>query len=118
MKTNFLKTYQFIFLRQGFLTRFFLVLVVVLGITYSVLLVKTINNISERKQVRTEIKATQAHISELETKYFELAASIDSTYVARLGFQEVVDPVFAYTYSKETANNTALAMNTDINRLK
>jgi hypothetical protein len=111
MKTNLLKTYKYIFLRQGMLTKFLGAALFVLACTYGGLLVTTIGNISERKEIRSEIKHTQARISELETKYFQLAANIDSNYVASLGFGENKEPVFAYTYEARS-DGDALAMNT------
>lgn len=111
MKTNLLKTYQYIFFKQGTLTKFLGVFIFILAATYGSLLVTTIGDISKRKEIRTEIKHTQARISELETKYFQLAASIDSNYVTSLGFQENKEPVFAYTYDTRSSVD-ALAVNT------
>jgi hypothetical protein len=116
MKTNLLKTYHYIFHKQGLLSRLLIVLAVAVSITYGTLLVSTIKNIRERKEIRTEIKNTQTRISELETQYFQLAANINSSYVASLGFYEDTQPVFAYTH--DTHASDAFAMNTPVRRLK
>lgn len=116
MKTNLLKTYHYIFYKQGLFSRLLIVLAVVVSLTYGTLLVSTIRNIRERKEIRTEIKNTQARISELETQYFKLAADIDSSYITSLGFYESTNPVFAYTHNTDTPD--AFAMNTPGRRLK
>lgn len=118
MKTNFLKTYQYIFFRQGFLIKFFTILAMVLGVTYSILVVRTIHTIGDRKEARIAIRDTQSRISELEKRYFELAQGIDGAYVNQMGFTEVHEPVFAYLQDTHDNNTHALAINTLENRLK
>lgn len=117
MKNKLFQIYKFIFLRQNILTKVFFVVIFFSACTYSVLLVKTIHTISERKELRTEIRNTQARISEHETKYFELATTIDSAYVLQHGFTEVRDPVFAHKDDVYT-NTATFALNTTKSRLK
>lgn len=118
MKTNLLKTYQYIFFRQGFLIRFFIILAILLGVIYSILVVRTIHTIGDRKEARIAIRDTQSRISELEKKYFELAQGIDTSYVTQMGFTEVQEPVFAYLQDSYDNSTNALAINTLENRLK
>ena len=114
MKTNFLKTYHFVFIRQAFLSKVFLLGVIILGICYSILVVSTIHNISARKEVKTQISKTQVAISSLEEQYFALAGAIDTTTVQSMGFQESQDPIFAYVYDPyKNINGFAVAPQTN-----
>ena len=105
------------FNRQAFLSRLFAISAIVLGLTYSVLVVGTIHNISKRKEVRAQISHTQVAISQLEENYFVLAGSINTESVNAMGFQESSDPIFAYTYDPR-ADINGFAMASEISRLK
>lgn len=111
MKQRLIHLYHILFTYQHPLSRILGIGVGILVVTYSVLLVQTINTVSERKELRTEIQEAQQRVSELETKYFELANTIDSNYVKQLGFVENADPVFAYTIPDHVTSSDSLAIN-------
>ena len=89
--------------------RALVIFTVCLSLVYGFLLIKTISLANDRKSMKTDMRNYQVTISELETNYFNLARSIDTVKVSELGFQEISDPVFAYTEPLPTTeHNVAL----------
>lgn len=63
---------------------------------YSFFIVSTVVAINQRKDLRAEIRDSQARVSELEIRYFSLASGIDERKAAELGFVASDAPSFAY----------------------
>lgn len=68
---------------------------------YSFFIVSTVVAVNQRKDIRSEIRAAQARVSDLEIRYFSLASEIDTKKAADLGFVNVAIPTFAYTGAQE-----------------
>ncbi len=64
---------------------------------YSFLVVSTIVSVNQRKDIRADIRTTQAKVSDLEISYFNLASQIDIHKAEALGFVNAAVPKFAYT---------------------
>ena len=68
---------------------------------YSFFVVSTVVAVNQRKEIRTSIRTVQAHVSDLEISYFNLASGIDAEKAAMLGFVNAAVPKFAYTGTHE-----------------
>ncbi len=71
----------------------------VLGLfaVYSFFIVSTVVAINQRKDLRNEIRTSQANVSNLEIKYFALASNINEHKAQELGFITSETPSFVYT---------------------
>ncbi len=68
---------------------------------YSFFIASTVAAVNQRKDIRTDIRTVQAHVSDLEISYFNLASHIDMEKATTLGFVNAAVPKFAYTGTQE-----------------
>ncbi len=80
----------------GAYNKHYLAGIVGLFAVYSFFIVSTVIAINQCKDLRVEMRTSQARVSELEIKYFALASSIDETKAQSLGFIASETPSFAY----------------------
>lgn len=83
---------------SGSWNRYLLVALVGMFALYSFFIARSVVAINQRKTLYSEVRTSQAKVSDLEIKYFNLASSIDIQKAAALGFVESKTPTFAYTH--------------------
>jgi hypothetical protein len=83
---------------SGSWNRYLLLALVGMFVLYSFFIARSVVAINQRKTLYTEIRTSQAKVSDLEIKYFDLASTIDAKKAADLGFVESEDSnVCVYT---------------------
>jgi hypothetical protein len=90
MQTRVLQNYNRHILFWGFLTTFFVGVLL-----YAYFLNATIVHIVERKALEKDIASVTTHISELEYAYMTLSTDITLSYAQDMGFIEPEKSVFA-----------------------
>lgn len=83
---------------SGSWNRYLLVALVGMFGVYSFFIARSVVAINQRKTLYSEIRVSQAKVSDLEINYFNLASSIDIQKASALGFVESKTPTFAYTH--------------------
>lgn len=83
---------------SGSWNRYLLLALVGMFVLYSFFIARSVVAINQRKTLYSEIRISQAKVSDLEINYFNLASSIDIQKASALGFVESKTPTFAYTH--------------------
>lgn len=92
---------------NGSLNKTLLLALVGMFVVYSFFIARAVIAVNERKALYADLRTSQAKVSELEIKYFNLASAVDVEKAATLGFIESKNPTFAYT---RPAVDTAVAV--------
>lgn len=87
--------------------RTFLVLAATLGVAYSALLVSTVQAVSDRRELRDEIRAMRADVATLELHYYEQVHALGGTSLDQFGYKEAT-PRFVTADGTRTGSDVAM----------
>jgi hypothetical protein len=83
---------------SGSWNRYLVLILVGMFIAYSFFIARSVVAINQRKTLYSEIRVSEAKVSDLEINYFNLVSSVDIQKATDLGFVESKTPTFAYTH--------------------